>query len=228
MNAPAASASSAFVLVHGAWHGAWCWRRVLPLLRAAGVEAHAVTLTGVGERAHLMGPGIDLNTHIQDVIGLIEAEELQRVVLVGHSYGGIVITGVGGTGVVTIGQLRPGRPVIRLALLRSPSLAASIVLLTGLGAVMDAEKPDVVVVQGDTATAMCGALAAYDEVHANKVMDLICQAGVSISNGMMLKRTVASSPLRRVYASSSSSSTSTRDRCFGSRTRWRSCNSITI
>ncbi|MBV1731390.1 MAG: alpha/beta hydrolase [Hydrogenophaga sp.] len=94
MNAPAASASSAFVLVHGAWHGAWCWRRVLPLLRAAGVEAHAVTLTGVGERAHLMGPGIDLSTHIQDVIGLIEAEELQRVVLVGHSYGGIVITGV--------------------------------------------------------------------------------------------------------------------------------------
>ncbi|MBE0587776.1 MAG: alpha/beta hydrolase [Hydrogenophaga sp.] len=94
MNAPASSASTAFVLVHGAWHGAWCWKRVLPLLRAAGAEAHAVTLTGVGERAHLMGPNIDLNTHIQDVIGLIEAEELQRVVLVGHSYGGIVITGV--------------------------------------------------------------------------------------------------------------------------------------
>ena len=94
MNAPDSSTSTAFVLVHGAWHGAWCWRRVLPLLRAAGVEAHAVTLTGVGERAHLMSPGIDLNTHIQDVIGLIEAEELQRVVLVGHSYGGIVITGV--------------------------------------------------------------------------------------------------------------------------------------
>ena len=94
MSAPATAASPTFVLVHGSWHGAWCWRRVLPRLRAAGAEAHAVTLTGVGERAHLMGPGIDLHTHIQDVIGLIEAEELQQVVLVGHSYGGIVITGV--------------------------------------------------------------------------------------------------------------------------------------
>ena len=85
-------ASPTFVLVHGAWHGAWCWRRVLPLLRAAGVEAHAVTLTGVGERAHLLTPAVDLHTHIQDVIGLIEAEELQRVVLVGHSYAGNLIT----------------------------------------------------------------------------------------------------------------------------------------
>jgi pimeloyl-ACP methyl ester carboxylesterase len=67
---------------------------VLPLLRGAGVQSHAVTLTGVGERAHLMSRDIDLNTHIQDVIGLIESEELQRVVLVGHSYAGMVITGV--------------------------------------------------------------------------------------------------------------------------------------
>ena len=85
---------TAIVLVHGAWHGAWCWRRVLPLLREAGVQAHAVTLTGVGERAHLMSPAIDLHTHIQDVMGLIEAEEIQRLVLVGHSYAGMVITGV--------------------------------------------------------------------------------------------------------------------------------------
>jgi pimeloyl-ACP methyl ester carboxylesterase len=83
-----------FVLVHGAWHGAWCWSRVLPLLRAAGFEAHAVTLTGVGERAHLLSNGITLATHIQDVLGLIAAEELQNIVLVGHSYGGRVITGV--------------------------------------------------------------------------------------------------------------------------------------
>jgi pimeloyl-ACP methyl ester carboxylesterase len=89
-----AAQKTAIVLVHGAWHGAWCWRRVLPLLRVQGVESHAVTLTGVGEREHLMGSEIDLHTHIQDVIGLIEAEELARVVLVGHSYGGIVITGV--------------------------------------------------------------------------------------------------------------------------------------
>lgn len=96
MNAPTPQpgSKSAYVLVHGAWHGAWCWARVLPLLRRAGHVAHAVTLTGVGERAHLMGPDIDLNTHIQDVVGLVLAEELQRVVLVGHSYGGIVITGV--------------------------------------------------------------------------------------------------------------------------------------
>lgn len=84
----------AFVLVHGAWHGAWCWQRVLPLLRAAGPAAHAVTLTGLGERAHLLSAGIDLHTHIQDVMGLIEAEELQSVVLVGHSYAGMVVTGV--------------------------------------------------------------------------------------------------------------------------------------
>lgn len=94
MHAPDALAGTAIVLVHGAWHGAWCWRRLLPLLRHAGVETHAVTLTGVGERAHLLGPAVDLHTHIQDVVGLIEAEELRRVVLVGHSYGGMVITGV--------------------------------------------------------------------------------------------------------------------------------------
>jgi pimeloyl-ACP methyl ester carboxylesterase len=67
---------------------------VLPLLRAAGYEAHAVTLTGVGERAHLLSNDINLTTHINDVLGLIEAEELTNIVLVGHSYGGRVITGV--------------------------------------------------------------------------------------------------------------------------------------
>jgi pimeloyl-ACP methyl ester carboxylesterase len=84
--------TTAIVLVHGSWHGAWCWRRVLPLLRGAGVETHAVTLTGVGERAHLLSPDISIGTHVQDIIGLIEAEELQRVVLVGHSYAGNLIT----------------------------------------------------------------------------------------------------------------------------------------
>ena len=86
--------AASFVLVHGAWHGAWCWARVLPLLRASGHPAHAVTLTGVGERAHLLSREIRLATHIQDVIGLIEAEELSEVVLVGHSYAGVVVTGV--------------------------------------------------------------------------------------------------------------------------------------
>ena len=82
----------AVVLVHGSWHGAWCWRRVLPRLRAAGVEAHAVTLTGVGERAHLLSHNITIHTHVQDIVGLIEAEELASVVLVGHSYAGNLIT----------------------------------------------------------------------------------------------------------------------------------------
>ena len=86
---------SALVLIHGAWHGAWCWRRVLPGLRAAGHGAHAVTLTGVGERAHLLRPDLRLRDHIADVLGLIDAEELgDDLVLVGHSYGGLVMTGV--------------------------------------------------------------------------------------------------------------------------------------
>ncbi|URI10598.1 alpha/beta hydrolase [Aquincola tertiaricarbonis] len=83
-----------YVLVHGAWHGAWCWRRVLPGLWAAGHRAFAVSLTGVGERAHLLRPDINLQTHADDVCAVIEAEELQAAVLVGHSYGGIVITAV--------------------------------------------------------------------------------------------------------------------------------------
>jgi pimeloyl-ACP methyl ester carboxylesterase len=82
------------VLVHGAWHGAWCWRHVLPALIRAGHRVHAVTHTGVGERAHLLHRGITLSSHIQDVCALIEAEELHAPVLVGHSYGGMVITGV--------------------------------------------------------------------------------------------------------------------------------------
>jgi pimeloyl-ACP methyl ester carboxylesterase len=85
---------AAFVLVHGAWHGGWCWQRVTRLLQAAGHAAHAVTLTGVGERAHLLSPLITLETHIADVAGLIEAEELQEVVLAVHSYAGMIGTAI--------------------------------------------------------------------------------------------------------------------------------------
>ena len=81
------------VLVHVAWGGAGIWRRVLAPLRAAGHEVHAVTLTGDGERAHLRHPGIQLATHIADVVSLVQAEELSGIVLVGHSYGGMVVTG---------------------------------------------------------------------------------------------------------------------------------------
>jgi pimeloyl-ACP methyl ester carboxylesterase len=69
-----------FVLVHGAWHGGWCWKRVTPLLRAAGHEVYTPTLTGLGERAHLLGPGITLETHAQDVLGVLTCEELAGVV----------------------------------------------------------------------------------------------------------------------------------------------------
>lgn len=80
--------------MHGAWHGGWCWRRVEERLRGAGHRVFAPTLTGVGERRHLLTPSIDAQTHIEDVLGLLEAEELENVVLAGHSYAGIVISGV--------------------------------------------------------------------------------------------------------------------------------------
>src|SRR5215211_1043953 len=83
-----------FVLVAGAWHGGWCWRKVTPLLRAAGHEVFAPTLTGLGERSHLAHPDVGLTTHIQDIVNLLEYEDLNDVVLVGHSYSGMVITGV--------------------------------------------------------------------------------------------------------------------------------------
>lgn len=83
-----------FVLVAGAWHGAWCWNRVLAPLWRAGHRAFAVPLTGAGERAHLLAPSITLDTHIDDVTAVIRAEELERAILVGHSYAGLVITGV--------------------------------------------------------------------------------------------------------------------------------------
>jgi pimeloyl-ACP methyl ester carboxylesterase len=83
-----------FVLVHGAWHGSWCWKRILAPMWHAGHRVHTVTLTGVGERSHLLSKAITLDTHIADVVGVIEAEELLDPIVVGHSYAGLVITGV--------------------------------------------------------------------------------------------------------------------------------------
>ena len=83
-----------FVLVHGAWHGGWCWIKTTRLLTDAAHTVYTPTLTGLGERAHLARPEIDLETHIQDVVAVLETEELRNVVLVGHSYGGMVISGV--------------------------------------------------------------------------------------------------------------------------------------
>jgi pimeloyl-ACP methyl ester carboxylesterase len=81
------------VLVHGAWHGSWCWRRVLPRLWSAGHRVVPVTLTGLGERAHQMSPEVTVRTHVADVVTAMRSEDCQDAVLVGHSYGGVVITG---------------------------------------------------------------------------------------------------------------------------------------
>jgi pimeloyl-ACP methyl ester carboxylesterase len=85
---------STFVLVHGGWHGGWCWRRLGPLLTAAGHEVHAPTLTGAGDRAHLGDPDTGLAAHVADVVAVLELDDLRDVVLVGHSSGGAVVQGV--------------------------------------------------------------------------------------------------------------------------------------
>jgi pimeloyl-ACP methyl ester carboxylesterase len=86
-----------YVLIHGAWHGGWCWKSVAEGLRRAGSrefhQVYAPPLTGMGERKHLARPDIDLDTHIEDVVALMEMEDLRDVILVGHSYGGMVVSG---------------------------------------------------------------------------------------------------------------------------------------
>src|SRR6516165_4839274 len=83
-----------FVVAHGAWSSAWAWKKMRPLMRAAGHELWTPSYTGLGERAHLASDAVDLETHIQDVLGAIQMEELRNIVLIGHSYGGMVATGV--------------------------------------------------------------------------------------------------------------------------------------
>jgi pimeloyl-ACP methyl ester carboxylesterase len=89
-----APSPTTYVLVHGAWHGGWCWRFVTDRLKAGGARVFAPTLTGLGERAHLLNKTVNLSTHIEDICRLIRAEALSDVVLVGHSYGGMVVSGV--------------------------------------------------------------------------------------------------------------------------------------
>lgn len=83
-----------YVLVGGAWLGGWCWQGVARRLRAQGHDVYPVTLTGLGERSHLAAPEVDLDTQITDVVSVLEFEDLRDVVLVGHSYAGIVVSGV--------------------------------------------------------------------------------------------------------------------------------------
>jgi pimeloyl-ACP methyl ester carboxylesterase len=90
---PGASVSTV-VLVHGAWHGGWCWSRVRPLLSAAGHTVYTPTLTGVSDRAHVLSPWVGLDTHTEDIIRLLDAEGTEPVTIVGHSYAGQVITSV--------------------------------------------------------------------------------------------------------------------------------------
>jgi pimeloyl-ACP methyl ester carboxylesterase len=94
-----------FVLVHGAWHGSWCWKRVRKALQAQGHDVFTPTLTGIGERSHLLSPQVTLDTHIDDIANLIRWEELSDVVLCGHSYGGCVISGVADRASDRIGSL---------------------------------------------------------------------------------------------------------------------------
>ena len=84
---------TAYVLVGGAWLGGWCWQRAVRRLGDNGHDAYPVTLTGLGERVHLASPEVDLETHITDLVNLIEFEELYDIVLIGHSYAGLVVTG---------------------------------------------------------------------------------------------------------------------------------------
>jgi pimeloyl-ACP methyl ester carboxylesterase len=86
-----------FVLVHGAWIGGWCWRPNAQAPRRAGHEVYTPTMTGLGERSHLLNPSINIDTHITDIVNVIKHKELSDVVLVGHSYGGMVVAGVADT-----------------------------------------------------------------------------------------------------------------------------------
>jgi pimeloyl-ACP methyl ester carboxylesterase len=94
-----------YVLVHGGGHGGWCYARVAPLLRAAGHDVYTPTLTGLGERSHLVGPHVDLDLHLRDIVNVMRFEDLHDVILVGHSYGGMVITGAADRATDRVGRL---------------------------------------------------------------------------------------------------------------------------
>jgi pimeloyl-ACP methyl ester carboxylesterase len=92
--ASAQGARKTFVLVHGAWHGAWCWRRVADLLEAKGNKVFVPTMTGLADKSHLLDAKVNLTTHITDIVNLIKWEDLKGFTLVGHSYAGYIVSGV--------------------------------------------------------------------------------------------------------------------------------------
>jgi len=134
-SARAQTVSRTFVLVHGSWHGGWCWRRVADLLEHRGHKVFTPTLTGLGERAHLMSAQITLDTHITDIVNVIKWENLEDIVLVGHSYAGFVVSGVAERALPAISSIvfldaflpENGERVVDLAPpeLRATSLAAA-------------------------------------------------------------------------------------------------------
>jgi pimeloyl-ACP methyl ester carboxylesterase len=94
-----------YVLVHGGGHGGWCYQRVARLLRSAGHEVYTPTLSGLGERSNLLTPDIDLDLHVRDVVAVLQYEDLRDVILVGHSYGGMVITGAADRAADRVGRV---------------------------------------------------------------------------------------------------------------------------
>jgi pimeloyl-ACP methyl ester carboxylesterase len=94
-----------FLVCHGAWSAGWAWKKMHPLMAARGHRLVTPTCTGLGERAHLANPSIDLETHIQDILNVIKYEDLREIVLIGHSYGGMVATGVADRARDSIAQL---------------------------------------------------------------------------------------------------------------------------
>ena len=128
-----------YVLVHGGGHGGWCYQRVAPRLRASGHDVYTPTMTGLGERSHLLGPGIDLDLHIRDIVAMLHYEDLRDVILVGHSYGGMVITGVADRASDRIG---------RLVYLDAATPVNGQSLVDVAGPVIEAVRPDGRVVDG--------------------------------------------------------------------------------
>ena len=128
-----------YVLVHGGAHGGWCYRKVAPLLRSAGHDVHTPTMTGLGERSHLLSPAVDLDMHIRDICAVLHYEDLHDVILVGHSYGGMVITGVADRAAERIG---------RLVFLDAANPANHQSLVDVAGPVIEAARPSGKVVDG--------------------------------------------------------------------------------
>ncbi len=128
-----------FVLVHGGGHGGWCYRDVGRMLRSAGHDVYAPTMTGLGERSHLLGPDIDLDRHIEDIVAVLHYEDLREVILVGHSYGGMVITGVADRAADRVG---------RIVYLDAATPANGQSLLDVAGPIIEAVRPSGRVVDG--------------------------------------------------------------------------------